>query len=162
TQLEMGGKNPMIVLNDGDINLAVSMAMTAGFGLTGQACTAASRVIVQRGMLDEFTEKFAAKAKEIKVGSGIHGATMGPAVDDGQYKTDLDYIEIGKQEGAQLLLGGTQIKKDTPGHFVAPTIFTQVRANMRIAQEEIFGPVVSILPVDTLEEAVNIANGIEF
>ncbi len=162
TQLEMGGKNPLIVLNDGDINLAVNMAISAGFGLTGQACTAASRVIVQRGVLDEFTEKFAAKARAIAVGNGIKGATMGPAVDASQFKTDLDYIEIGKQEGAQLILGGTQVKSDTPGHFIAPTIFAQVRADMRIAQEEIFGPVVSIIPVDTLEEAVNIANGIEY
>lgn len=162
TQLEMGGKNPVIVLNDGDINLAVNMVMAAGFGLTGQACTAASRVIVQRGILDDFTDKFAAKARGITVGNGTKGATMGPAVDDSQFKTDLDYIEIGKQEGAQLILGGTQINGDTPGHFVAPTIFTQVRADMRIAQEEIFGPVVSIIAVDTLEEAVNIANGIEF
>ncbi|HZQ06742.1 MAG TPA: aldehyde dehydrogenase family protein [Anaerolineae bacterium] len=162
TQLEMGGKNPLIVLNDGDINLAVNMAISAGFGLTGQACTAASRVIVQRGVLDEFTEKFAAKARAIAVGNGVKGATMGPAVDASQFKTDLDYIEIGKQEGAQLILGGTQVKSDTPGHFIAPTIFSQVRADMRIAQEEIFGPVVSIIPVDTLEEAVNIANGIEY
>ena len=87
---------------------------------------------------------------------------MGPAVDDSQFQTDLEYIEIGKQEGAQLILGGTQLTSDTPGHFVAPTIFSRVRADMRIAQEEIFGPVVSIIPVDTLEEALQTANGIEF
>lgn len=162
TQLEMGGKNPMIVLNDGDINLAVKLALVAGFGLTGQTCTAASRLIVQRGVVNEFTEKFAGHARAITVGNGLKGATMGPAVDASQFKTDLDYIEIGKQEGAELIAGGTRVESDSPGYFVAPTIFGGVRPEMRIAREEIFGPVVSIIPVDSLDEAIAIANQAEY
>lgn len=162
TQLEMGGKNPLVVLNDADVNLAVTVALAGGFGLTGQTCTASSRVIVQRGVLKEFEGKFAARAKEITVGSGLDGATMGPAVDADQYKTDLEYFEIGKQEGAQLIAGGNRVEHATPGFFVAPTIFTNVQSKMRIAQEEIFGPVVSIIPVDTLDEAIAVANEAEY
>jgi len=162
TQLEMGGKNPMVILNDGDINLAVNLALAAGFGLTGQTCTAASRILVQRGVLDEFTEKFAARARAITVGNGMNGATMGPAVDESQYKTDLEYIEIGKQEGAELIAGGTAVDGGAKGYYIAPTIFGGVRPEMRIAQEEIFGPVVSLIPVDSLDEAITVANGIEY
>lgn len=162
TQLEMGGKNPLIVLKDAKVDLAVNLASMAGFGLTGQACTATSRVIVQRGVLDEFTDKLAARARAIRVGNGLQGGEMGPAVDEGQFNTDLEYIEIGKKEGAQLVAGGVRAESDMPGYFVAPTIFTDVRPTMRIAQEEIFGPVISILPVDTLDDALAVANNSEF
>ncbi len=162
TQLEMGGKNPMVVLNDGDIPLAVNLALAAGFGLTGQACTAASRIIVQRGVVDQFTEQFAARARALAVGDGLEGAQMGPAVDASQFQTDLEYIEIGKQEGANLIAGGTRVNASAPGYFVAPTVFTGVRPDMRIAREEIFGPVVGIIPVDTLDEALAVANNSDY
>ncbi len=162
TQLEMGGKNPLVVLDDADLNLAVNLAAAGGFGLTGQACTATSRVIVQRGILPEFSNRLVERARSIVVGNGMQGAHMGPAVDEAQLQTDLEYIDIGKSEGAQPLLVGGSIKGSTPGFFVSPTIFADVNPEMRIAQEEIFGPVIGIMPVESMEEAISYANRIEF
>ena len=162
TQLEMGGKNPLIVLDDADVNLAVNLAAVGGFGLTGQACTATSRVIVQRGILPDFSERLVARARSIVTGDGLQGAQMGPAVDESQLRTDLEYIELGQTEGAKLLTGGEIVKGETPGHFVAPTLFADVTPGMRIAQEEIFGPVIGIMPVGGVDEAIDFANRIEF
>ena len=160
-QLEMGGKNPTLVLNDADLDLAVNLAARSGFGLTGQACTATSRVIVQSGIADRFAQALSETARKWTIGNGLEtGTQMGPAVSGEQLETDLDYIRIGQQEGAQLLVGGAAEKKG--GHYVLPTVFDHVQGSMRIAQEEIFGPVISILRVDTLEEGIAQANAIGF
>lgn len=160
-QLEMGGKNPMIVLKDASIDKAVQLASMSGFGVTGQACTAASRVIVEEGIADDFVAALAAKARSMVVGDGLEdGVHMGPAVSEDQLQTDLDYIKIGKDEGAKLLTGGDQAKDG--GYYIQPTVFDQVDINMRIAQEEIFGPVISVIRVKDVDEAIEKANSIRF
>jgi len=162
TQLEMGGKNPLVVLDDADLELAVKLAASGGVGLTGQACTATSRVIVQRGILAQFSEQLVARARSIIPGDGLRGGHMGPAVDESQLQTDLEYIEIGRSEGAKLLVGGARVQAETPGFYIQPTVFAEVHPSMRIAQEEIFGPVVGIIAVDDLDEAIDVANNIEY
>jgi acyl-CoA reductase-like NAD-dependent aldehyde dehydrogenase len=162
TQLEMGGKNPLIVLDDADLNLAVNLAIAGGFGLTGQACTATSRLIVQRGILPEFSHLLVERAEALKVGNGMEGAQMGPAVDQDQFNIDMEYIQLAQQEGAKLLSGGRQIPASKPGFFLNPTIFSDVTPGMRIAQEEIFGPVVGIMDVEDLDQAIEYANNAEF
>ena len=160
-QLEMGGKNPMIILNDADIDKAVQLASMSGFGLTGQACTATSRVIVEEGIADAFAAALTAKARTLVVGNGLEtGVTMGPAVSEDQLKTDLDYIKIGKDEGAKLLTGGDRAKEG--GYYVQPTVFSDVDINMRIAQEEIFGPVISVIRAKHIDDAIEKANNIQF
>jgi len=160
-QLEMGGKNPMIVLKDADVDKAVQLAAMSGFGVTGQACTAASRVIVEEGIADSFVAALTAKARSMVVGNGLEdGVHMGPAVSEDQLKTDLDYIKIGKDEGAKLLTGGDRAKDG--GYYVQPTVFDDVDIKMRIAQEEIFGPVISVIRVKDVDEAIEKANSIQF
>jgi acyl-CoA reductase-like NAD-dependent aldehyde dehydrogenase len=163
--LELGGKNPMIVLDDANLDLAVEGGLWGAFGTTGQRCTATSRIIVQKGVYREFIDKFVARAKKIKVGNGLDETVeMGPAVNENQLNTDLKYIEIGRNEGAKLVLGGNRLDKGEYQHgwFIEPTVFIDVEPRMRIAQEEIFGPVVSIIPCEDLENAIEIANGIEY
>lgn len=160
-QLEMGGKNPMIVLNDADLDLAVKLAVTGGFGLTGQACTATSRVIVEERIADQFAQALTDAAKKVVVGDGLEsGVQMGPAVSEDQLRTDLEYVEIGKREGAKLLAGGGQARDG--GYFVQPTVFDHVDPQMRIAQEEIFGPVIGIIRAKDFDDAIEKANGIGF
>lgn len=160
-QLEMGGKNPMIVLKDASIDKAVQLAAMSGFGVTGQACTAASRVIVEEAIADDFVAALSAKARAMVVGDGLEdGVHMGPAVSEDQLKTDLDYIKIGQDEGAKLLTGGDQAKDG--GYYIQPTVFDGVDINMRIAQEEIFGPVISVIRVKDVDEAIEKANSIRF
>jgi aldehyde dehydrogenase (NAD+) len=160
-QLEMGGKNPMIVLNDGNLELAVRLAVTGGFGLTGQACTATSRVIVEEGIADQFAAALTDAARNLVVGDGLaQGVQMGPAVSEDQLQTDLEYINIGKGEGAKLLAGGGQANGN--GHYVQPTVFDHVEPKMRIAQEEIFGPVIGILRAKDFDDAIEKANAIGF
>lgn len=164
-QMEMGGKNPTLVLADADLDLAARLVATAGFGLTGQACTATSRVIVERSVLDAFTEKLVAKARAIVVGNGLKtGVTMGPAVSEAQLRTNLDYVSIATSEGAQLLSGGKRLTDGDLAHgwFMEPTVLTQVKPNNRIACEEVFGPVVAVLAVDDFEQAIAVANQVEF
>jgi aldehyde dehydrogenase (NAD+) len=163
--LELGGKNPMIVLDDANLELAVEGGLWGAFGTTGQRCTATSRIIVQKGVYREFIDQFVSRAKKIKVGNGLDETVeMGPAVNENQLKTDLNYIEIGKTEGAKLVTGGNRLDKGEYQHgwFLEPTVFTDVDPKMRIAQEEIFGPVVAIIPCDDLEDAIAIANNIEY
>src|SRR5438876_11024697 len=155
--LELGGKNPMIVLDDANLELAVEGGLWGAFGTTGQRCTATSRIIVQKGVYREFIDQFVSRAKKIKVGNGLDETVeMGPAVNENQLKTDLNYIEIGKTEGAKLVTGGNRLDKGEYQHgwFLEPTVFTDVDPKMRIAQEEIFGPVVAIIPCDHLEDAI--------
>ncbi|MFB3813706.1 MAG: aldehyde dehydrogenase family protein [Terriglobales bacterium] len=163
--LELGGKNPMIVLDDANLELALDGALWGAFGTTGQRCTATSRIIVQKGVYHEFTSRLVERARRLKVGNGLDETTeMGPAVNKAQLETDLEYIEIGKNEGARLLCGGNRLDSGEYkyGWFLEPTVFGDVDRKMRIAQEEIFGPVVSIIPVDTMEEAIDIANDVVY
>jgi alpha-ketoglutaric semialdehyde dehydrogenase len=163
--LELGGKNPMIVLEDANLDLAIEGALWGAFGTTGQRCTATSRIILQKGIYAEFVERLVDRAKKLKVGNGLdESVQMGPAINQKQLETDLEYVEIGKNEGAKLVCGGHRLDKGAYqyGWFMEPTVFIDVDPKMRIAQEEIFGPVVSIIPCDGMEDAVQIANGIEY
>ncbi|MGC2056894.1 MAG: aldehyde dehydrogenase family protein [Candidatus Sulfotelmatobacter sp.] len=163
--LELGGKNPMIVLDDANLDLAIEGGLWGGFGTTGQRCTATSRIIVQKGVYREFIERYVARAKKLKVGNGLDETTeMGPAINEKQLQTDLSYVDIGKNEGAKLMCGGNRLTEGEYQHgwFMEPTVFSDVDPTMRIAQEEIFGPVVSVIPCDGLEDAIEIANGIEY
>ena len=164
-QCEMGGKNPVVVLADADLDLAVESTAQGAFGSTGQRCTATSRVIVEEGVADRFVEALVARAKKVKVGNGLEdGIDMGPAVDAQQLDTDLRYIGIGQEEKASLLTGGRRLSEGAHahGHFVEPTVFDHVRPTTRIAQEEIFGPVVSVIRVRGFHEALEAANGVPF
>lgn len=164
-QCEMGGKNPVVVLEDADLELAVTGCAQGAFGSTGQRCTATSRVIVMESIADEFVKRLVEKAKAVVVGHPLaKGVTMGPSVDEKQLKTVLDYIAIGTAEGARLLTGGRRMTDGAlrSGFFVEPTVFDHVSPRMRIAQEEIFGPVVAVIRVKTFEEAMEAANGVEF
>ncbi|WP_163140399.1 alpha-ketoglutaric semialdehyde dehydrogenase GucD [Bacillus sp. 22-7] len=160
-QLEMGGKNPVIVANDADIDLAVEATISGGLRSTGQKCTATSRVIVQSKVYESFKEKLVEKVKEIKIGYGLHNESwMGPCVSEDQLKTVLSYIEKGKAEGATLLYGGKKHEEKglENGFYVQPTVFENVSNNMTIFKEEIFGPVLALIQVDTVEEALEVAN----
>jgi aldehyde dehydrogenase (NAD+) len=164
-QCEMGGKNPVVVLRDADLNLAVEGALQGAFGSTGQRCTATSRVIVEEAVADEFITLLVARTRQLRVGDGAeHDVKVGPSVDDSQFNTVLKYLEIGKKEGAALVFGGQRLSGGhyDKGLFVAPTIFDHVTPKMRIAQEEIFGPVLSVIRVKDLQEALEVANGVEF
>src|SRR5881398_3411480 len=157
--LELGGKNPMIVLDDANLDLAIEGGLWGGFGTTGQRCTATSRIIVQKGVYSEFVERYVERAKTLRVGNGLDETTeMGPAINEKQLQTDLNYVEVGKNEGAKLKCGGNKLTKGeyANGYFMEPTAFIDVDPKMRIAQEEIFGPVVSIIPCDNLENAIEI------
>jgi acyl-CoA reductase-like NAD-dependent aldehyde dehydrogenase len=164
-QCEMGGKNPVVVLADADLDLACEASAQGAFGSTGQRCTATSRIVVEERVADTFVEKLVARARKLRVGSGLEsGIDVGPAVDAAQLETDLRYVGIGVQEGAKLVLGGKRLEEGTLRHgfFVEPTIFDHVTSSMRIAQEEIFGPVVSVIRVRTFEDALEVANGVRF
>ncbi len=161
TNMEMGGKNAIMVMDDAKIDLAVEGAIWGGFGTTGQRCTAASRVIVHKKVVKEFTDKFVARAKALKIGNGLDPSVeMGPSISEDQLNTVMEYVKIGKGE-AKLLCGGNRLTSGeyAHGYFHEPTIFGDVDPQMRIAQEEIFGPVVAVIPCDSLEHAIQINNG---
>ncbi|HZR33371.1 MAG TPA: aldehyde dehydrogenase family protein [Terriglobales bacterium] len=163
--LELGGKNPMIVLDDANLDLAIEGGLWGAFGTTGQRCTATSRIILQKGIYGEFTNRLVERARKLKIGNGLDETTdMGPAINEGQLKTDLKYVEIGKNEGARLLCGGNRLTSGEYQHgwFMEPTVFGDVDPKMRIAQEEIFGPVVSLIPCDGMEDAIEIANSVQY
>ncbi|KQQ72891.1 aldehyde dehydrogenase [Rhizobium sp. Leaf321] len=162
-QLEMGGKNPMVVLDDADLNVAVEAAANSGFFSTGQRCTASSRLIVTEGIHDKFVAAMTDKLKSLTVDNALKAGThIGPVVDERQLKQDTDYIEIGKSEGAKLAFGGEVVSRDTPGFYLQPTLFTEATNQMRISQEEIFGPVVSVIRVKDYDEALSVANDTPF
>jgi len=164
-QLEMGGKNPVIVANDADIEQAVEATISGGLRSTGQKCTATSRVIVQSKIYDEFKEKLIEQVKEIKVGNGLEkDVWMGPCASEDQLNTVLAYVEKGVEEGASLVYGGKRLVEGNlaDGFYMEPTIFENVTSGMTIAQEEIFGPVLALMKVETLEEALNVANDVKF
>ena len=164
-QMEMGGKNPTIVLADADLDLAATLVVKAGYGLTGQACTATSRVIVEKSVAAVLTEKIAAKAKGLKVGNGLTpGIDMGPAVNQQELDGNFEFIDGALKEGAELVCGGQRLKEGDLAHgfFMQPTLVTNVTSKMRIAREEVFGPVIAVMPVSDFDEALAVANGTEF
>jgi aldehyde dehydrogenase (NAD+) len=163
--LEMGGKNVIMIMEDADLELAVDGCLWGGFGTTGQRCTAASRVVVHEKVHDRFVEQFVARARALVVGDGLHEDTdMGPSNSEGQLQTVVQYVEIGKSEGATLAAGGHRLEKGphAKGYFHEPTVFTGVEPAMRIAREEIFGPVVSVIRCRSLEDAIAIGNDVEY
>jgi aldehyde dehydrogenase (NAD+) len=162
-QLEMGGKNPTIVLADCDFNSAVENTVNAAFFSTGQKCTATSRVIVEEAIYDRFIEAMVERTKKLKVGNGMEaGVDIGPAVDEGQLKTDLEYIEIGRKEAGEPRVGGRRLTGGAydKGYFIEPTIFADVDQSMTIAREEIFGPVLAVMRAKNFEHAMEVANDI--
>jgi acyl-CoA reductase-like NAD-dependent aldehyde dehydrogenase len=164
-QLEMGGKNPTIVLADADFNSAVENVANAAFFSTGQKCTATSRAIVEDGIYDKFLKALVERTKKLKVGDGMQtGVEIGPLVDQGQMDTVLKYIEIGKNEAGAPKAGGHRMTGDglAKGFFVEPTIFADVEERMTIAQEEIFGPVLAVMRAQNFDDAMRIANNIPF
>jgi aldehyde dehydrogenase (NAD+) len=162
-QLEMGGKNPTIVLDDADLKIAVESVANSAFFSTGQRCTASSRVIVTEGIHDKFVAALTERINGLKVGDALEkGVDIGPVVDASQLKQDTDYIGIGKQEGAKLAAGGDVVTLGNPGFFLRPTLFTEATNQMRISREEIFGPVASVIRVKDYDEALATANDTEF
>ena len=163
--MELGGKNPIIIMDDADLDLAATLTVNGAFSLTGQACTGTSRVIVLQSVKDAYINKLIEKTKNLKVGNGFEeGVKIGPVANHRQLKNILNYIDIGVKEGANLVYGGDQITngKYAQGYYVEPTIFTDVQPDMRIAQEEIFGPVVAVIEVSTYKEAIKVANGVDY
>jgi aldehyde dehydrogenase (NAD+) len=163
--LEMGGKNVVMIMDDAQLELAIEGCLWGGFGTTGQRCTAASRVVVHERVYDAFLNEFAARAASLRVGNGLDAQTqVGPSVSEAQLETVMKYVEIGKGEGARLVTGGRRL--DTGDHchgwFHQPTVFAEVDPGMRVAQEEIFGPVVSVTRCRSLEEAIAIGNGVAY
>jgi aldehyde dehydrogenase (NAD+) len=162
-QLEMGGKNPLIVLDDADLSLAVAAAVNGAFYQTGQRCTASSRLIATRKIHDQFVDRMVATMKELKVDNAIvPGTHVGPVVDDRQLKQDMDYLDIGRKEGAELAWGGERLNRATDGYYLQPALFVNTRNDMRINREEIFGPVASVIRVNDYDEALSVANDTTF
>lgn len=162
-QLEMGGKNPFVILDDADLDVAVDAALNSSFFSTGQRCTASSRLIVQEGIHDRFVDALVARMKTLVIDDALKSGThIGPVVDDSQLKQDLDYIALGSQEGAKLAFGGEQLERGTPGFYLRPALFTEATNQMRISREEIFGPVASVIRVKNYEEALVTANDTAF
>ena len=162
-QLEMGGKNPLVVVDDADLNIAVECAVQGAFYSTGQRCTASSRIIVTAGIHDRFVEALAARTRALVVGDARAKETqIGPVVDQSQLDQDMRYVEIGKSEGATLVCGGERVTRDKPGFYLAPALFTETTSSMRISREEIFGPVATVARAADYDEALAMANDTEF
>jgi acyl-CoA reductase-like NAD-dependent aldehyde dehydrogenase len=162
-QLEMGGKNPMVVLDDADLKTAVECAVNGAFFSTGQRCTASSRLIVTKGIHDKFVQAMIERLKTLKVDDALKkGTDIGPVVDKAQFNQDLFYIEEGKKEGAKLAFGGNQLKRETEGFYLEPALFTGTSNDMRINREEVFGPVATVIAANDYDEALAIANDTEF
>jgi len=162
-QLEMGGKNPQVVLDDADLKVAVEAAVNGAYFSTGQRCTAASRLIVTEGIHDRFVAALTERLQGLVVDDALKaGVQIGPVVDQNQLDQDLRYIEVGKGEGANLHWGGALLKRDTAGFYLQPALFTEATNSMRISREEIFGPVASVIRVKTYEEALAVANDTDF
>ncbi len=162
-QLEMGGKNPLVVLDDADLKTAVECAVNGAFFSTGQRCTASSRLVVTEGFHDKFVDAMVERMKGLVVDNALkEGTHIGPAVDQSQFDQDLDYLRIGQEEGARLAYGGERLNRDTEGFYISPALFTEANNSMRIAREEIFGPVAAVIRVKDYEEALVIANDTDF
>jgi acyl-CoA reductase-like NAD-dependent aldehyde dehydrogenase len=164
-QLEMGGKNPTLVLADADIGDAVANVVNAAFFSTGQRCTATSRVIVEEPIAEAFTKALVERTSRLKVGNGLEaGIEVGPSIDEKQLNTVLEYVGVGQQEGARLQCGGERLSSGphARGYFTAPAVLSDVTPEMRVAQEEIFGPVLAVMPAKNLDHAIELANGIRY
>ncbi|KGJ02014.1 aldehyde dehydrogenase family protein [Ochrobactrum sp. WV_118_8] len=162
-QLEMGGKNPFVVLDDADLSVAVEAVANSSFFSTGQRCTASSRLIVTEGIHERFVAALTEKLKSLVVDDALKaGIHIGPVVDESQLKQDLDYIGIGRSEGARLAFGGERLERETPGFYLAPALFTEATNDMRIAREEIFGPIAAVIRVRDYDEALAVANDTSF
>jgi len=162
-QLEMGGKNPMVVLDDADLDNAVACAVNGAFFSTGQRCTASSRLVVTEGIHDKFVAALSEAVNNLVVDDALKSGTqIGPVVDAGQLKQDEDYIQIGEKEGAKLAAGGGRVQRETPGFYLQPALFTEATNQMRISREEIFGPVASVIKVKNYDEALAVANDTEY
>ena len=162
-QLEMGGKNPLVVLDDADLDTAVECAVNGAFFSTGQRCTASSRLIVTEGIHDRFVTALTERLGALKVDDAVkEGTHIGPVVDQSQLDQDLDYIRVGQEEGATLAFGGERVERSTPGFYLQPALFTETTNAMRINREEVFGPVAGVIRVRDYDEAVTVANDTEF
>jgi aldehyde dehydrogenase (NAD+) len=163
-QLEMGGKNPTVVMPSADVEEAADIVADGAFGVTGQACTATSRAIVHEDVVDDVVEAIVQRAEGLELGDGAAGADMGPQVSEDELAGTLEYIEVARDEGATLATGGGRPDDEdlADGHFVEPTVFTDVDPDMRIAQEEVFGPVLAVIAVSDFEEAMAVANGVPY
>ena len=162
-QLEMGGKNPLVVLDDANLETAVNCAVNGAFFSTGQRCTASSRLVVTAGIHDRFVEALAKRTSSLVVGNALTpGVEIGPVVDEGQLEQDLRYVELGRQEGATLIAGGTRVERDAPGFYFTPALFVGATNDMRISREEIFGPVAAVIKVANFDEALAVANDTPF
>ena len=162
-QLEMGGKNPLVVLDDADLKTAVEVAVNGAYFSTGQRCTASSRLIVTEGIHDRFVAAVTERLKGLTVDDALKaGVHIGPVVDQSQLDQDLRYIKIGQDEGAKLAWGGELLKRETPGHYLQPALFTEANNNMRISREEVFGPVAAVIRAENYDEALAISNDTEF
>jgi aldehyde dehydrogenase (NAD+) len=163
--LEMGGKNVIMIMDDANLELAVDGCIWGGFGTTGQRCTAASRVVVHEKVYRTFLDQFVARAKALVIGDGLKPETqMGPSNSESQLQTVIEYVKIGSDEGARLLAGGRRLEQGefAKGYFHEPTVFADVNPRMRIAREEIFGPVVSVIPCKSLDDAIAFGNDVEY
>jgi len=162
-QLEMGGKNPLVVLDDADLKTAVECAANGAFFSTGQRCTASSRLVVTEGIHDKFVDALVERMKGLNVDDAVKDGThIGPVVDANQLKQDQDYIEIGRKEGAKLAWGGERLNRATPGFYLQPALFTETKNDMRVNREEIFGPVATVVRVKDYDEALAVANDTSF
>jgi aldehyde dehydrogenase (NAD+) len=162
--LEMGGKNVIMVMDDADIDLAVDGALWGAFGTAGQRCTASSRIVVHKKVYQQFVDKLVGRVNKLKVGFGLDRVDMGPNISAGQIETVKKYVKIGIDEGASCVAGGKELRDDAfaKGYFHEPTVFANVKPDMRIAQEEIFGPVTAVIQCDSLENAIEIGNGVRY
>ena len=162
-QLEMGGKNPLVVLDDADLEIAVDCALQGAYFSTGQRCTASSRLVVTAGIHDRFVQRLIERLESTQVGNALDaGTAIGPVVDERQLQQDLDYLAIGKDEGAELAFGGRRLERATEGHFLEPALFVGATNDMRISREEIFGPVAAVIQVAGYDEALAVANDTQF
>ncbi len=162
-QLEMGGKNPLVVLDDANLDVAVNCAVNGAYFSTGQRCTASSRLIVTEGIHDKFVDAMASSISGLKVDDALaDGTQIGPVVDESQLEKDLEYVEIGKSEGARLVCGGGRLKRDKNGFYMAPALFAETSNDMRINREEVFGPVATVIRVRDYDEALTVANDTAF
>jgi aldehyde dehydrogenase (NAD+) len=162
-QLEMGGKNPLVVVDDADLAIAVNVATQGSYFSTGQRCTASSRIIVTEGIHDRFVAALTEKLQSLRVDDALlPGTDIGPVVDQAQLDIDLHYIDVGRQEGARLVCGGERVKRKTEGYYLSPALFVDARPAMRIAREEIFGPVACVIRARDYDEALAMANDTEF
>lgn len=162
-QMEMGSKNPLIVLDDADLDTAVNCAFLGGYSGTGQKCTASSRLIVTDGIHDRFVDALVKRLGDARVGHALDSDTViGPVVDEQQLRSDLQWIETAKREGADIAVGGNPVQRETQGHFLTPALFTGTRSDMAINQEEMFGPMASVIRVEDASEALRTANDTRF